>query len=463
MSAQKKANQEKEWWQKPGLGIMYQIEARPGWFWNRNYDKFNASMMDEKGNLKFNGPFCKMKKWVEFSKRVGVDYHIFEVKWHDGICYWDTKYTKWKTPEDYVKIFSEESKKAGIPYLFYYSSIFDHNPDFDDIQPLRGITPSFLAMHKKKDKNEIAKFSYNFLKIISNMFKNEVKDRKIPYDTKFLDDIEFHDFTYNPKKYEDYVLNQIKELIDNYHPNGMWMDWYWGSDEATTFLVMNFMEENYPKTILTFNNSINARPRYIHYLSGEAHDVKNAWNSRKNYRIKNKPWELCGPAAYAWDVPQARPDPYEIFRIAAIIMASGGKYCFGLPSQMDGVLYPEPAKNVEMFGNWYKLRQNLFTEAIPMKYKGDKVPGIEISEEDFGIIGSIYDGDNIIHIINLKGLKKELIIEFSGDLWNNIAKVILEPIKKELEFSNENDTIILKLNKEDIDFADTILRISISG
>ncbi len=119
----------KEWWQKSGLGIMYQIEARPGWFWNRNYDKFNASMMDENGNLNFNGPFCKMKKWVEFSKKVGVDYHIFEVKWHDGICYWDTKFTKWKTPEDYVKVFSEESKKAGIPYLYYYSSIFDHNPE----------------------------------------------------------------------------------------------------------------------------------------------------------------------------------------------------------------------------------------------------------------------------------------------------------------------------------------------
>ncbi len=83
-------------------------------------------------------------------------------------------------------------------------------------------------MHKKEDKKEIAKYSINFLKLISNMFKNEVKDRKIPYDTKFFDDVEFHDFTYNPKKYEDYVLNQIKELIDNYHPDGMWMDWYWG-------------------------------------------------------------------------------------------------------------------------------------------------------------------------------------------------------------------------------------------
>ena len=459
MSAQKNKNQKKEWWQKPGLGIMYQIEARPGWFWNRNYDKFNTSMMDENGNLNFNGPFCKMKKWVEFSKNVGVDYHIFEVKWHDGICYWDTKHTKWKTPVDYVKIFSEESKKQKIPYLYYYSSIFDHNPDFDDIQPLRGVTPSFIARHDDIKEN-IAKYSKGFAELIRDMFKVQVEERKIPYNVKFFDDVKFHDFTYNPKKYEDYVLNQLKELIDNYHPDGMWMDWYWGSDEATTFLVMEFMEKNYPNTILTYNVSIDRRPRYIYYLSGEAHDVNTAWKSGKKYRRKNKAWELCGPAAYAWDIPQARPDPYEIFRIAAIIMASGGKYCFGLPSQMDGEIYSGPAKNVELFGEWYKIRRELFTEATPMKYRGENVPGIKINEEHFGTIGSLHEDDHLIHIINLKGLQKGLILEFSGDQWKNISKVKLEPSIREIEFYTKNNITIIKLNKDDIDSADTILRIS---
>ena len=35
---------------------MYQIEVRRGWFWNRNYDKFNTSMRDDEGKLSFNGP-----------------------------------------------------------------------------------------------------------------------------------------------------------------------------------------------------------------------------------------------------------------------------------------------------------------------------------------------------------------------------------------------------------------------
>ncbi len=457
MNIQKNTPQKKEWWEKPGFSIQYQIEARPGWLWNRNYDKFNAFMMDENGSLNFNGPFCKIKKWVEFSKKVGVDYHMFETKWHDGICYWDTKYTKWKTPVDYVKIFSEESKKAGIPILFYYSSIFDHNPDFDDIQPLREITPSFIALHNEK-KDFIPEYSMNYLKTIWDITKTEIDERKIPYKDEFFYDVKFHDFKYNPEKYEDYLLKQIKELIEKYEPDGMWMDWYW--KDASTPIVMDFMQKNYPYILLIFNVSIDKRPKYATYLSGEAHDVKTAWISGQKYRYKKKPWELVGPAAYAWDVPQARPDPYEIFRIAAIIMASGGKYCFGLPSQMDGELYPEPAKNVEMFGDWFKLRRNLFIEAIPMKYKGDNVPGIELSEGNYGTIASIYGDHNLIHLINFKGLQKDIILTFSQELWSCIKKITLEPSKKELKFVEKDGVITLLLAKVDIDLADTIIRVS---
>ena len=453
-----KFNKKKRWWKKPGFGIMYQIEARPGWIWNRNYNKFNASMTDESGKLNFNGPFCKMKKWVEFSKKVGADYHIFEAKWHDGICYFDSEYTDWKTPIDYCKIFSEESKKAKIPFMFYYSSIFDHNPQFDDIQPLRGVTPSFIAMHHDK-KEKIAKYSMNFAKVIENTTKNSRNKRGSYKDLKFFDDVEFHDFTYNPEKYEKYLLNQIKELIENYKPNGMWMDWYWGKEEASTFLVMDFMEKNFSDVVLTYNVSIERKPRHIHYLSGEAHDVETAWKAGNNHRKKSKPWELCGPAAYAWDVPLARSDPYEIFRIASIVMANGGKFCFGLPSQMDGELYSEPAKNLELFGEWYNLRRKLFSEAVPMEYDGKNVLGIEVNDDNFATIGSIHETDKLVHIINFKGKICKLELSFTNQYWQNIDKIILEPYKTQLEPKRNDNLITVHIKKENIDLADTILRV----
>jgi alpha-L-fucosidase len=451
----------KQWWEKPGFSIQYQIEARPGWIWNRNYDKFNATMKDKNGKLKFNGPFCKMKKWVEFSKKVGVDYHAFESKWHDGICYWDTKCTKWKTPEDYCKIYAEESRKAQIPFLFYYSSIIDHNPDFDDIQPVRGITPSFIAMHSK-EKKKIIDLSMKMAKLTEYANGEEAKKRNIPYNVEFFDDVHEHDFTNKPEIYENYMLNQIKELIDNYKPSGIWCDWYFGKKECSAPLIMDFMEKNYPEIVLAFNNSlVGINLKWSHYLAGEAHNIEVAWKLSNFYRKSVKPWELIGPATYAWDVPLARPDPYEIVRLAAITMANGGKICFGLPSQMDGELFPEPAQNLEIFGNWYKSRHFLFTESIPMIYEGEEVPGIQLNEKDFGTIGNVNEGDMLVHLINFKGLKKDIKIVFTQKLWENIKKIILEPIKKELQYKKKKDGTYLLLDTNNIDLVDTILRVSI--
>ncbi len=459
----KKSEDVREWWEKPGFSIQYQIESRPGWLWNRNYVKFNTSMMDDQGNLQFNGPFCTMQEWVKFSKKVGVDYHVFESKWHDGICYWNSKLTRWKTPIDYCKIFAEESKKAGIPFLFYYSNIFDHNPQFDEIQPVREITPSFIAMHGE-DKKAIAEQCLNFIKLIWEVNQAEIKEREIPYEGefsvegKFYQPVEYHEYHYNPEKYERYLLGQMKELIDTYEPDGMWMDWYW--NDASTSLIMEFMQKNYPNTVLAFNMSIDKRPKYAHYLAGEAHDVNTAWKNCQRYRHKNKPWELCGPAAYEWDLPIARPDPHEIFRIASIVMASGGKYCFGLPSQMNGELYPEPAQNVELFGKWYEKRRKLFREAIPMSYKGESVPGVAINDPHFGSIGTEYYSNRLVHVINFTGFnEQDISITFSQQTWGTIEKACLEPDKKELPLKITANGTTLSIAKKDIDLADTILNV----
>ncbi len=451
----------KMWWEKPGFGIQYQIEARPGWRWNRNYEKFNASMMDENKNLKFNGPLCKMKDWVEFSKSVGVDYHIFEVKWHDGICYFNTKYTNWKTPVDYTQIFAEESRKAGIPFLFYYSSIFDHNPQFDAIQPLRTSTPSFFML-RTRTKILIQGFSFIFALIGGMVFKLNRIFRKYPKDksAKWFDHFRFTPFTNDPRIYEIYMFRQLIELIQQYKPDGMWMDWWMYSLENSAPLIMAFMEKYYPNVVLTFNSSIDSMLKWAHYTAAEAHDVKSAWSKGNKYRQKKTPWELIGPAANAWDNFLPRPDPHEAARIAAIIMASGGKACFGMPSQMNGLLYTGPAKHLEAFGQWYKKRRALFQEAIPMPYKGQKVPGIIVKEKYLKTIGCIYENDPLLHLIYLYGTpKQDLILKFSRKNWDTLEKVILEPQTQEITFQKGAQELILTLPRKNLDVIDTILRI----
>lgn len=456
---EKKEINEKEWWKKPGIGIMYQIEARPGWIWNRNYDKFNASMRDEKGNFRFNGPFCKMKKWVEFSKKIGIDYHIFEAKWHDGICYWDTELTDWKTSEDYCKVFAEESNKQNIPFMLYYSNIFDHNPMFDDIQPLRGVTPSFIAMHHE-DKKFIQDYSKNVADVALHLYSESKKRRgnPLPEDYKYYDDLEYHDFENNPAKYEEYLKASVKELIDKYDPDGMWMDWFWTPEETSTYIVMDLLENEYPEVVLTYNQSIDKKLRYAHYLSSEAHDVPIAWKMANKYRVKDFFWELCGSAADYWDDPTSRADPHEIFRIAAIVMACGGKYFFGMAAQMDGNLFPEPVANLELFGKWYESRKSLFRDANPLKYRGKKVPGITLNQKDFGTIATQYRQDTLIHLINFTGNLLDVTMTMSLEKWGHIEKIILEPENKVLEFKIEEE-LVLFIPEKYLDTTDTILRI----
>jgi hypothetical protein len=459
---QKMLQKSKQWWEKPGFGIMYQIEARPGWLWNRNFDKFNASMTDDKGNLRFNGPFCKMKEWVEFSKKVGVDYHIFEAKWHDGICYFNTKHTNWKTPTDYCKIYSEESKKAKIPFMFYYSSVFDHSPQFNDIQPLRSGLMSYIAKHSIS-KSVIAIFSLAFtigswvLRYAPNRYVKRIPQQE--KDAKYFDNLHLNKFVYNPRKYEKYMLKQLIELIEVYKCDGLWMDWYQMHMEASSDIIMDFMEKKYPKIVLTFNNSIRWTLKWAHYLSTEAHGIKKAWVKANKFRKTKKPWELISPAANYWDNPMPKADPLEDTRMAVVVMACGGKSAFGMPSLMNGELYSGPSRHLDLLGKWYIPRRSLFTEAIPMKYRGKKVPSVKVNQKNFGTIGTVYNDDKLIHIINFSGRIDALTILLNQKKWGNVKKAILEPNGKEIPITTAKDGFFLSIPKEDVDKIDTILRI----
>lgn len=116
-----------------------------------------------------------------------------EIKWHDGICYFDTTLTDWKTEEDYAGRFPEASRRAGIPFMYYYSSIFDHNSQFDPVQPSQQ-TVSFIGIPD------------------------------------------------NPT-YHEYLRGQYAEIMEQYRPDGMWIDWYWPDQCLQT--TIDFFRSNF--------------------------------------------------------------------------------------------------------------------------------------------------------------------------------------------------------------------------
>jgi alpha-L-fucosidase len=417
------------WWKKPGLGIMYQIEYRPGMDWDRDYEEFNPSMMDERGKFKFNGPFCKIENWVELSKNVGVDYQIFESKWHDGICYFNTKLTDWKTDMDYCGQFAEFSRHAGIPFMYYYSSVFDHNPKFDSIQPNPHSTFSDLSMDHQP-------------------------------------------------MYEDYLRGHYRELMDQYHPDGMWFDWYW--PDHSTKLTIDFFRTYYQNTVITFNLSNYFPSSYdkLYYTSGEAHDfigsyiklVKTgsmllpiftgAWKwAALGRRVMDRSMELITPAGKWWQDPTLPDDPYDLVRMAAVIIGSGGKLCIGASAQLNGDIYPDQIKQLNMLGEWYKPRKKLFTDSVPLRYRCEQVPGIKINPPSVKSIASINGRDILVHLVNVDGVTRPIVVEFKGQRWRNITRICVEPARKDLDLEKGNNVIKTVIRPEDNDPVDIILRL----
>jgi len=423
-----------EWWQRPGWGIMYQIEFRPGWDWDRDYQEFNPSMMDNEGRFRFNGPWCKVEEWVELSREVGVDFHVMELKWHDGICYFDTALTDWKSDEDYAETFSRLSREAGIPFIFYYSSVFDHNPMFDHVQPNRRGTFSVIGFG-------------------------------------------------GCPEYEDYLRGQYREIAEQYRPDGMWIDWYWPGDAATETTI-DFFREDYPQVVLGFNlsNYFPASYRRMDYTIGEAHELDgplvklrrtgrmftpvicSAWKwAALGRMMMDHPWEIIAPAGRWWQDPAMRDDPNELVRIAAIIMACGGRFSLGATARMDGSIEPDQVEQLRVLGRWIAPRRLLFSDAAPMRYRGVRPPGVKVYPGGMKAITTRLGDDVLLHLINMDGAAKRINITMQGKRWETVSKAYIEPGRRELPIARSGYGIHITIDPHDVDTADTILRLKLQA
>jgi len=419
---------ERNWAQRPGLGVMYQIETRPGWKWDRDYVAFNRSLQDHDGAFAFDGPLCDMSAWVALSTEIGLDYHVFEVKWHDGICWFDTDSTAWKTPHDYTRDFSDLSRAAGLPFAFYYSAVFDHNPQFDAIQPDRTTTPSFVG---------------------------------------------------EQEEYRGYLLRHYEELVGAYQPDAMWFDWYW--PDGSTEITVETFRSRYPDVVVTFNlaNLFPASFRRIGTTSSEAHSYDGPWvRFRKEDSLRvpvltssvrwsnlfrmsfDHQWELCSPAGRWWQDQRMREDPDELLRTTAMVLACGGKLCIGATAQMNGQIFPDQQVQLRHLGAWYQPRKTLFVDAAPLRYRGFRPPGVRVTGGEVDVVASVHDGGHLLHLVNRTGLTDPLQVTLDKRRWGDVRAVTVVPDGVPLPLQREGGRLRLELPGDVVDRVDTILHLT---
>lgn len=191
---------------KIGLSMHWGVYSVPGWAPREkgiSYAEWYGYRMNEKGNPtvdyhrenygeKFTyDEFIPMWKaesydpyeWAKFAKKMGAKYYFITSKHHDGFCLWPSKYTDRNAmamgpKKDLLGEFFKAGRKEGLKVGFYYSLYEWYNPLYTGKEiPYAGL---------KKVKNYV----------------------------------------------DDFMIPQIKELIDLYHPDFIYFDGEWDHPES---------------------------------------------------------------------------------------------------------------------------------------------------------------------------------------------------------------------------------------
>ena len=138
------------------------------------YDQFIPEWKAEKYNP---------SEWAKFAKKMGAKYMLITSKHHDGFCLWPTKYTdrnvlKMGPHQDILGQYFAAARKEGLKVGLYYSLFEWFNP-----------------LYTGKD------IPYAGLKKVPNYV-------------------------------DDFMIPQIKELIDLYHPDFFYFDGEWDHPES---------------------------------------------------------------------------------------------------------------------------------------------------------------------------------------------------------------------------------------
>ena len=167
------------------------------WYWNKMMDPKNPTSdyhRENYGNKTYDDFIPQWKaesydagEWAKFAKKMGAKYMFITSKHHDGFCLWPTKYTdrnsmKMGPKKDILGDYFKAGRKEGLKVGLYYSLYEWYNPNYTG-----------------KD------IPYAGLKKVDNYV-------------------------------DDYMIPQIKELIDLYRPDFFYFDGEW--DHPETFWKM---------------------------------------------------------------------------------------------------------------------------------------------------------------------------------------------------------------------------------
>ena len=250
--------------------------------------------------------------WVALAKEAGVKYIVITSKHHDGFCLFDSALTdydaaKAKFGRDILAELSAACKKAGMPLGFYYSIMDWHHPDY--------------LPRRDWEKNRSVKGA---------------------------------DF----KRYMDYAIGQVEELVKKYDPAVLWFDGEWEHTNEEQ------RAEEIGKRLLALKPSILINDRLFKRLPGYG-DFGTPENFVPATGVRNddgteRLWEACYTMNFnGWGYNRYETEFHsapQLIRQLVEIASKGGNLLLNIGPRPDGAIQPEFEARLRRMGEW--LRAN---------------------------------------------------------------------------------------------------------
>ncbi|WP_183559613.1 alpha-L-fucosidase [Mucilaginibacter sp. SP1R1] len=332
-----------EWFRDAKFGIWAhwgpQAVPRQGdWYARKMYEEGDKDYQDHltryghpsKFGYKDIIPLWKAQKWdpeklMALYKKAGAKYFVSMGSHHDNFFLWNSKIHKWNSVnmgphKDVVGIWQKAAKKNGL-----YFGVSEH---------LAASYTWFQAAHGADQKGEFKGVPYDGN---DPQYQDLYHTKAAPGDNDWL--------TTNPEWMKEWY-SDVKELVDNYHPDLLYSDSKLPFDNVGRSMLANFyngnLDYNHGKLTAVYNCKEPSQGKWAEDLERGVQDS-----------ISPYPWQTdTSIGDWFYSTGQKYKTSTEILQMLVDIVSKNGNLLINIVQTPEGDLEPDMLKTLDEIGKW---------------------------------------------------------------------------------------------------------------
>lgn len=266
----------------------------------------------------FNPVLYNPNEWVAAAKQAGMKYLVLTARHHDGFSLWDTKHSDYNITaspykHDIVGPLADACKQAGIEFGIYYSISDWYHPDYP-LRPIEG------------------EYTYQ-------------EFRELDAETNA-----------SMTRYNQFLRNQLRELIERYDPFIFWFDgdWEWPWTHEKGMDLYAYLRELKPGLLI--NNRVDRGRQGLQGMNAEnrfAGDFGTPEQQIGRFDAVH-PWESCITIAdqWAWKPNDTLKTTKECIQTLVQTVGGDGNLLFNVGPMLDGRIEQRQIDRLKKMGDW---------------------------------------------------------------------------------------------------------------